>query len=82
VLAEDRSFCEGQVNSTVAGFLTLFPGNLTTAPLVATTNYPAPATFAYNRHYITGLSPTDGTFKLLTQFTTDLILDASGFFAP
>jgi hypothetical protein len=70
------------VNSEGAGFLTLFPGNLTTAPLVATSNYPAPATFGYNRHYFVGLSPVDGTFKVLTQFTTDLILDASGYFAP
>ena len=70
------------VNTTGAGFLTLFPANLTTAPLVATSNYLAPATFGYNRHYIVGLSPTDGKFKVLTQFTTDLILDASGYFAP
>ena len=70
------------VNSEGAGFLTLFPGNLTSAPLVATSNYPAPATFGYNRHYFVGLSPVDGTFKVLTQFTTDLILDASGYFAP
>ncbi|HEX8999038.1 MAG TPA: hypothetical protein VGB07_03995 [Blastocatellia bacterium] len=70
------------VNSTGAGFLTLFPGNLTSAPLVATSNYPVPATFGYNRHYFVGLSPADGTFKVLTQFTTDLILDASGYFAP
>ena len=70
------------VNSEGSGFLTLFPGNLTTAPLVATSNYPAPATFGYNRHYFVGLSPANGTFKVLTQFTTDLILDASGYFAP
>ncbi len=70
------------VNSTGAGFLTLFPANLTTAPLVATSNYPVPATFGYNRHYFVGLSPADGKFKVLTQFTTDLILDASGYFAP
>ena len=70
------------VNTTGAGFLTLFPANLTTAPLVATSNYPAPATFGYNRHYFVGLSPADGKFKVLTQFTTDLILDASGYFAP
>ncbi len=70
------------VNTTGAGFLTLFPANLTTAPLVATSNYPAPATFGYNRHFFVGLSPADGKFKVLTQFTTDLILDASGYFAP
>jgi hypothetical protein len=70
------------VNSTGAGFLTLFPGNLTSAPLVAASNYPVPAGFGYNRHYFVALSPADGTFKVLTQFTTDLILDASGYFAP
>ncbi len=70
------------VNSTGAGFLTMFPANLTSAPLVATSNYPAPAMFGYNRHYFVGLSPADGKFKVLTQFTTDLILDASGYFAP
>jgi hypothetical protein len=69
------------VNSAGAGFLTLFPGNLTSAPLVATSNYPAPATFGYNRHYFVGLSPADGNFKVLTQFTTDLIVDVSGYFA-
>jgi hypothetical protein len=70
------------VNSAGVGFLTLFPGNLTSAPLVATSNYPAPATFGYNRHYFVALSPTDGTFKILTQFTTDVIVDVSGYFAP
>ena len=70
------------VNTAGAGYLTLFPGNLTSAPLVATSNYPTPATFGYNRHFFVGLSPADGTFKVLTQFTTDLILDASGYFAP
>ncbi|HMY75683.1 MAG TPA: Calx-beta domain-containing protein, partial [Blastocatellia bacterium] len=70
------------VNTARAGFLTLFPGNLMTPPLVATSNYPAPAAAGYNRHYFVGLSPTDGTFKVLTQATTELILDASGYFAP
>ena len=36
----------------------------------------------YNRHYFAGLSPTDGTFKILTQFTSDYIVDVSGYFAP
>ncbi|HMV81641.1 MAG TPA: putative Ig domain-containing protein [Blastocatellia bacterium] len=70
------------VSTPGAGFLTLFPGNLTIAPLVATSNYPTPAAAGYNRHYFVGLSPVDGTFKVLTQFTTELILDASGYFAP
>ncbi|HMV87753.1 MAG TPA: M12 family metallo-peptidase [Blastocatellia bacterium] len=70
------------VSTAGAGFLTLFPGNLTTAPLVATANYPLPASSGYNRHYFVGLSPADGTFKVLTQFTTDLIVDVSGYFVP
>ncbi|HNG33929.1 MAG TPA: hypothetical protein PK012_29885, partial [Blastocatellia bacterium] len=70
------------VSTPGEGFLTLFPGNLTNAPLVATSNYPTPAAAGYNRHFIVGLSPADGTFKVLTQFTTDVILDASGYFAP
>ncbi|HMZ19342.1 MAG TPA: BACON domain-containing carbohydrate-binding protein, partial [Blastocatellia bacterium] len=70
------------VSTPGAGFLTLFPGNLTDAPLVATSNYPTPAAAGYNRHYFVGLSPTNGTFKVLTQFTTELIVDVSGYFAP
>ncbi|HMZ21961.1 MAG TPA: putative Ig domain-containing protein, partial [Blastocatellia bacterium] len=70
------------VSTPAAGFLTLFPGNLTIAPLVATSNYPTPAASGYNRHIFVGLSPVDGTFKVLTSATTDLILDASGYFAP
>lgn len=70
------------VNAMGAGFLTFFPANLLTPPLVATSNYPSPATFGYNRHYFVGLSPTDGKFKILTQFTTDLVVDVSGYFVP
>jgi len=70
------------INPTGAGFGTFFPGNVGTAPTVAVTNYPFPAVFGYNRHYYVGLSPTDGTFKILTQFTSDYIVDVSGYFAP
>jgi len=70
------------VNPLSAGFMTFYPGNVATAPTVATSNYPFPVVFGYNRHYFVGLSPTDGTFKVLTQFTTDLIVDVSGYFAP
>jgi hypothetical protein len=38
--------------------------------------------FGYNRHYYVGLSPSAGTFKILTQFTSDYIVDVSGYFAP
>ena len=70
------------INPTGAGFGTFFPGNVGTAPTVAVTNYPFPAVFGYNRHYYVGLSPTDGTFKILTQFTSDYVVDVSGYFAP
>ena len=70
------------INPVGAGFGTFFPGNVGTAPTVATTNYPFPVVFGYNRHYYVGLSPTDGTFKILTQFTSDYIVDVSGYFAP
>ena len=70
------------INPVNAGFGTFFPGDAGVAPTVATTNYPFPAMFGYNRHYYVGLSPADGTFKVLMQFTTDLILDVSGYFAP
>ncbi len=70
------------LNPMNAGFLTFFPGNVTTAPTVATSNYPFPVVFGYNRHYYVGLSPMDGTFRMLAQFTTDLIVDVSGYFAP
>jgi len=70
------------INPAGAGFGTFFPGDVGTAPTVATTNYPFPVVFGYNRHYYVGLSPADGTFKILTQFTSDYIVDVSGYFAP
>ncbi|HEX9001542.1 MAG TPA: putative Ig domain-containing protein [Blastocatellia bacterium] len=70
------------INPVNAGFGTFFPGDVATAPTVATTNYPFPVTFGYNRHYYVGLSPADGTFKILSQFTSDYIVDVSGYFAP
>jgi CSLREA domain-containing protein len=70
------------INPVGAGFGTFFPGNVGIAPTVATTNYPFPVVFGYNRHYYVGLGPMDGTFKILTQFTSDYIVDVSGYFAP
>jgi hypothetical protein len=70
------------VNVEGAGFMTFYPGNVATAPTVATSNYPFPVVFGYNRHFSVGVSPTDGTFKILTQATTDLIVDVAGYFAP
>lgn len=70
------------VNSSGVGFGTFFPGDVATAPTIATTNYTSPVAFGYNRHFYVGLSPTDGTFKILTQATSDYIVDVSGYFAP
>ena len=70
------------LNPASAGFATFFPGDVASAPTVATSNYPFPVSFGYNRHYYVGLSGTDGSFKALTQFTTDLIMDVAGYFAP
>jgi hypothetical protein len=70
------------VNPVGPGFGTFFPGDVATAPTIATTNYPFPVIFGYNRHFYVGLSPTDGTFKILTQATSDYVVDVSGYFAP
>jgi hypothetical protein len=70
------------INPVGGGFGTFFPGDVGTAPTVATTNYPFPVVFGYNRHYYVGLSPSEGTFKMLTQFSSDYIVDVSGYFAP
>jgi RHS repeat-associated protein len=61
------------------GYLTVWPSNAT-QPLIATSNYNAGQIF--NRHFITGLGNADGAFKLFSQFTTDLVVDLSGYFTP
>jgi hypothetical protein len=65
------------VNSN-GGFLTFWPSNVP-RPLVATSNYTVGQVF--NRHFTVGLGP-DGAFKIFPQFTTDLVIDVSGYFAP
>lgn len=71
------------LNAASAGFVAFFPGDIETAPTVATSNYPSTiGAYGYNRHYFVGLSPVEGTLKMLTQFTADLIVDVSGYFAP
>ena len=76
-------------NATVAGpdnggFMTIFPQG-PQPPTTATSNF-RPAV-NYNRHFFTGLNATSGEFSIFfnmggTQFTTDLIIDVSGYFAP
>ncbi|HMV84552.1 MAG TPA: SBBP repeat-containing protein [Blastocatellia bacterium] len=69
-------------NATVVnangGFLTLWPSNAD-RPTVATSNFNAGQ--IVNRHFIVGLG-SDGAFKIYTRFTTDLVIDLSGYFAP
>lgn len=87
-----RGLCNGETvpatalavvgNATVVnsngGFLTLWPSNAT-RPTVATSNFNPGQ--VVNRHFIVGLGP-DGAFKIYAQFTTDLVIDLSGYFAP
>lgn len=72
----------GSSGGLSTGYLTGYPGDVAAAPTVATSNYPIPATFGYNRFFATGLSPTNGTFKIFTSATTEVIVDVSGYFAP
>ncbi len=66
------------VNSN-GGFLTFWPSDAV-RPLVATSNFLPGQIF--NRHFTVGLAASDGGFKIFSQFTTDLIIDVSGYFAP
>jgi hypothetical protein len=66
------------VVNTSGGFLTFWPSNAA-QPTTATSNFSAGQVL--NRHFTVGLG-TDGAFKIFTQFTSDLIVDISGYFAP
>lgn len=67
------------VNATGTGsnFLTFWPSNAA-RPLAATSNF-VPGQI-HNRHFTVGLG-SDGAFKIFAQFTTDLVIDMSGYFA-
>ncbi|MCI0524367.1 MAG: hypothetical protein L0Y75_03805, partial [Acidobacteria bacterium] len=67
------------VVNTNGGYLTFWPSDAT-QPLVATSNFTAGQIF--NRHFTVGLSAGPGAFKIFSPFTTDLVIDVSGFFAP
>jgi hypothetical protein len=62
------------------GYLTFFPSNLASPPLVATSNFTAGQII--NRHFIVGLGASDGAFKIFTFPQTELVVDVSGYFAP
>ena len=88
-----RGACGGQTiannalaivgNATVVipaggGWLTFWP-NGASQPLVATTNFTTGQVF--NRHFTVGLGAT-GIFNIFASAQTDLVIDASGYFAP
>ncbi|MBS1792145.1 MAG: hypothetical protein JST85_30845 [Acidobacteria bacterium] len=62
------------------GFLTLWPSDAASRPLIATSNYAQGITF--NRYFNVGLGTVDGAFKRYVLSTTDLVIDISGYFAP
>ncbi|MBP6821374.1 MAG: BACON domain-containing protein, partial [Acidobacteria bacterium] len=64
--------------SSASGYLTLYPSNAT-RPLVANSNY-VPNVIV-NNVYTVGLG-TDGSFKIYSSATTDVVIDVSGYFAP
>lgn len=66
------------VNSN-GGYLTFWPSSAV-QPTIATSNFLPGQIF--NRHFTVGLGSADGAFKIFPQFTTDLVIDVSGFFAP
>lgn len=66
------------------GYMTFWPFN-TAQPTVATSNFTIGQ--IYNRHFIVGLDATGGRFQIFfemggAQFSTDLVIDVSGYFAP
>jgi glucose/arabinose dehydrogenase len=60
-----------------AGFITLFPGNAT-QPFVSNGNYVGGD--IVNTPFNVGLG-TDGTFKIYTTATTDIVVDVLGYFS-
>ncbi|MDQ3014041.1 MAG: hypothetical protein M3X11_25470, partial [Acidobacteriota bacterium] len=67
-----------------AGYLTLWPSTAAqpTQPTVATLNYNGGPMEIVNRHFMVGLGSADGSFKIFSFATTDLVIDLTGYFAP
>ena len=61
------------------GFLTLYPGNAPTRPLAASSNFANGQTM--NGPFVVGLG-TDGTFKIYSSVTTNLVVDVLGYYSP
>lgn len=93
-IQQGRVFCGGVTipanaaaivgNATVvapagAGFLTLYPGNAPNRPLASTSNYEAGQVM--NGPFTVGLA-TDGTFKIYSLATTELVIDVLGYYSP
>ncbi|MFN0110516.1 MAG: hypothetical protein ACKVZH_16800 [Blastocatellia bacterium] len=66
------------VGPTGAGWITLYPGDLASPPLVASGNYTSGQTL--NSQFYVGLSPS-GQFKLFTTQQTNMVIDISGYFS-
>ncbi len=60
------------------GFLTLYPGNAPNRPLAASSNYASGQTM--NGPFTVGLAP-DGTFKIYSSQTTNLVIDVLGYYS-
>jgi CSLREA domain-containing protein len=60
------------------GYLTLYPSNAP-QPTVASTNYNANEII--NNVFTVGLGP-DGAFKIFAFFTTEVVVDVTGYYAP
>ncbi len=93
-LQQGRVFCNGitipssasalvgnatAVTPSGQGFLTLYPGNAVTRPLAASSNYASGQTM--NGAFTVGLG-ADGTFKIYSSATTDLVIDVLGYYSP
>ncbi len=61
-----------------SGYLTLYPSNAA-RPLVANSNYVSGE--IVNNVFTVGLG-ADGSFKIYSSATTDVVIDVSGYFAP
>ncbi len=61
------------------GYLTLYPADVATAPLVASSNYTTNQ--IVNGPFTVGLSPA-GQFKIFTTQTTHLVVDVLGYYSP
>ncbi len=61
------------------GFLTLYPGDAATRPLAASSNFGSGQTM--NGPFAVGLGP-DGTFKIYSSVTTNLVVDVLGYYSP